>query len=548
MPMVKVRLKYLTNYEYGGPDPGISPLRPRNPALSKTVRPPDHTPFGREGEHRLLGSSSPFVIKPRWHAMRRLVIVAAASFGPHRNNSGERQMPRRLGAKRFHLAAALAAALLAGAAQAMAASTGLDQIDHIVVIYLENHSFDNLYGRFPGAEGLAKAGAAALQRDKDGKPYALLPPVIDVGLKPPSPDPRFPKDLPNGPFAIDKFVPIDQKTGDIVHRFYQEQAQIDGGKMDKFVAYSDAAALVMGNYDIGRTKLWALARRYALADNFFHGTFGGSFLNHIWLVCACAPRYPEAPPELVARLDAGGNLMKDGAVTPDGFAVNTIYSSSAPHPASIKDPRLLLAPLAGFTTIGDQLSEKGIGWAWYSGGWDDALAGHPDPLFQFHHQPFAYFKQFADGTAAKREHLQDEKAMIAAIVANRLPAVAFWKPLGDENQHPGYAELTKGDDKVAQVIEMIRRSPIWPHAAIIVTYDENGGYWDHVAPPKLDRWGPGSRVPTIILSPFARRGFVDHTLYDTTSILKFIEARYRLPQVNAGREAKVGDLTAAFKF
>jgi phospholipase C len=443
--------------------------------------------------------------------------------------------------------AALSVVSLSSAARAEGPA-GLGQIDHIIVLYLENHSFDNLYGRFPGANGLANAGDATIQRDKDGTPYATLPPVLDTGKKPPAPDPRFPTGMPDGPFEIDKYVPIDQKTGDIVHRFYQEQAQIDSGRMDKFVAYSDAGSLTMGVYDVSKTKLWALSQRYVLADNFFHAAFGGSFLNHFWLICACTPRYDGAPPDLTAKLDAAGNLIKDGAVTPEGFAVNTIYTVYAPHPAKITDKSKLLPPVESVRTIGDQLSEKGISWAWYSGGWDDALAGHPDPLFQYHHQPFAYLKQFGDGTTARAEHLKDEKEMLAGIKAGTLPAVVFWKPIGDENEHPGYADIVKGDDKVAQVIAAIQASPLWAHSAIIVTYDENGGYWDHVAPPKLDHWGPGSRVPTIVLSPFARPSFVDHTLYDTTSILKFIETRYGLSLLNPERESKIGDLTNAFRF
>jgi phospholipase C len=452
-------------------------------------------------------------------------------------------------AERVLSAAAIAAlAMLPSPAANADGPAGLGRIDHIIVLYLENHSFDNLYGRFPNANGLANAGDTTIQRDKDGKPYAILPPVLDTGKKPPAPDPRFPTGMPDGPFEIDKYVPIDQKTGDIVHRFYQEQAQIDGGRMDKFVAYSDAGSLTMGVYDVSKTKLWALSQRYVLADNFFHAAFGGSFLNHFWLICACTPRYAGAPPDLTAKLDAAGNLIKDGAVTPEGFAVNTIYTVYAPHPGKIIDKSKLLPAVEGVRTIGDQLSEKGISWAWYSGGWDDALAGHPDPLFQYHHQPFAYLKQFGDGTTARAEHLKDEREMLAAIKAGTLPTVVFWKPIGDENEHPGYADIVKGDDKVAQVIAAIQASPLWAHSAIIVTYDENGGYWDHVAPPTLDRWGPGSRVPTIILSPFARRGAIDHTLYDTTSILKFIETRYGLPLLNPERESKIGDLTNAFHF
>src|SRR5262249_56732762 len=103
-----------------------------------------------------------------------------------------------------------------------------------------------------------------------------------------------PADLSNKPFMIDQYLPANQKTGDLVHRYYQEQMQIDGGKMDKFAAYSDAAGLVMGYYDTSKTELYGYAQKYTLADNFFHAAFGGSFLNHFWRVCARPPEFPNA--------------------------------------------------------------------------------------------------------------------------------------------------------------------------------------------------------------------------------------------------------------
>src|SRR5689334_21657090 len=115
-------------------------------------------------------------------------------------------------------------------------------------------------------------------------------------------------------------------TGDSIHRYYQQQYQIDGGKMDKFVAWSDAAGLVMGYYDATDMPEGQLARQYTIADNFFHAAFGGSFLNHFWLVCACSPRFPNAPDTVVAQLDPSGGLVRDGFVTPDGYAVNTSYT------------------------------------------------------------------------------------------------------------------------------------------------------------------------------------------------------------------------------
>jgi acid phosphatase len=114
----------------------------------------------------------------------------------------------------------------------------------------------------------------------------------------------------------------------------------------------------------------------------------------------------------------------------------------------------------------------------------------------------------------------------AARVAGR--HVGFVKPDGTDNEHPGYANLYDGETHAARLIETIMHSRLWKSTAIIVTYDENGGFWDHVPPPKLDRWGDGTRVPAIVISPFASRHFVDHTTYVTTSILGFIEKRFDL--------------------
>ena len=119
--------------------------------------------------------------------------------------------------------------------------------------------------------------------------------------------------------------------------------------------------------------------------------------------------------------------------------------------------------------------------------------------------------------------------------------------VGDENEHPGYADVASGDAKAASLIDAIRKGPLWKNTAIIVTYDENGGFWDHVAPPKVDRWGPGTRVPAIVISPYAKRGFVDHTLYDTTSILKLIETRWHLAPLGE-RDGHANDMTNAFDF
>jgi len=439
--------------------------------------------------------------------------------------------------------------LAAAAGQAFGQATVAQlraRVKHIVVIYQENWSFDALYGKFPGANGFANASAASLtQVDKNGAPLTAAPaPINGKGA-----DPAFAAlDLTQAlkPFDLTKFIGPEVRTGDLVHRFYTEQLQIDGGRMDKFVTWSDNGGLVMSYFDATSMPEGKLAQEFTLCDAFFHAAFGGSFLNHIFLVAAAAPVFPNAPLSMIATPpNAAGTTVADKVVTPDGFVVNTAFSVNQPHPSSA-DPATLV-PNQTIPTIGDRLSEKKVSWAWYSGGWNDALAGKPDPLFQFHHQPFIFFASYADGTAAKREHLRDENDFLDAVAKGTMPAVSFIKPLGPDNEHPGYAALARGQMHVADLVRRIQSSPAWADTVIVITYDEHGGRWDHVAPPVVDRWGPGSRVPAIVVSPFARRGFVDHTPHDTLSILRLIEETFNVEPVNQ-RDASAGDLLSALSF
>jgi acid phosphatase len=491
---------------------------------------------------------------------------------------------------RTRLLALLSITVVAGCAVTAHQQEALDRIDNIVVIYAENHSFDNMYGLFPGANGIANATAEQkTQIDHDGKPLVHLPPVYRQG----KPDPRYPQSLPNGPFRIDAppvNARIDQIVPGPIHLFWQNQEQINGGRNNMFVAMSNVGAWVMGYYDGSQQKVWQWALEYTLADNFFMGAFGGSFLNHQWLVCACTPLFATAPASLRAQLDGEGKLKKrpdspasvltgpaevfDGQVTPDGYVVNTSeppFQPSAIPPAAGGDRDFADAskhpvPAQTARTIGDTLSAKAVTWAWYAGAWNQALADgrrapeekrtvikNPEPgspNFQSHHQPLNYYTRFAPGTAERRLHLKDGEEFFAAVRNGTLPQVAFYKPTGRLNQHPTYTDIQSGDIHIAELLEALKRSPQWSKMLVIVTYDENGGYWDHVAPPAGagwgDRWGPGSRVPTIIVSPHARRGFVDHTPYDTTSILKLITRRFGLEPL-PGVRAHVGDLTNALQ-
>jgi phospholipase C len=415
----------------------------------------------------------------------------------------------------------------------------LDKIQHVVVIYMENHSFDNLYGEFAGAEGLSDAPKDRItQVDTNGIPYVYLPAITGTTA--------FPTNLPNTYFDIDQYIPNDMLTPDVLHRYYQEQLQIDGGKMDRYAAYNTSEGLSQGYYKTALIPLLSMAQRYTLCDNFFHSAFGGSFLNHMWLIAAASPVFPNAPSSIVAQLGPDGKLIKDGQVTPDGYVVNTSYTVNNPHPASAAANTLV--PNQTLPTIGDLLTAKNVSWAWYSGGWDSALAGTPDPTFQFHHQPFAYFANYANGTKAKADHLLDEKLFITAAQKGTLPSVSFVKPLGINNEHPGYSDVALGEDHAVELINDVLNSPNGKDALIIVTYDENGGFWDHVPPPVIDtKWGPGTRIPALIIGPFAKKGYVDHTQYETASILAFIEKRWNLDPLSS-RDRNANPLENAFDF
>ncbi|WP_133648215.1 acid phosphatase [Paraburkholderia flava] len=477
----------------------------------------------------------------------------------------------------------------------------LGAVQNVVVIYAENRSFDNLYGNFPGANGLQNVAAASTrQLDRDGSVLATLPQVWN-GLTQTGVTPAITQamtaNLPNAPFAIDDpngfNAPASATTRDLYHRFYENQMQIDGGKNDRFAAFADSGGLVMGHYTMNADKLplWKIAQQYTLADNFFMGAFGGSFLNHQWLICACTPTYPNADKSpasgsissvntdgvsltLAANSPASSlsgppKFVNSGNLTPDFFAVNTMqpaYQPSGNKAASGGDANLA-DPSAATTlppqtqqNIGDLLNSAGVSWAWYGGAWGAAVqaaqngtsgviygANLTAPNFQPHHQPFNFFANLAPGSTNRSQHLLDGglagSEFIKAIDAGTLPAVSFYKPQGNLNEHAGYTDVTSGDQHIVDVITHLQNSPQWKNMVVIVTYDENGGFWDHVAPPKGDRWGPGTRIPALIVSPYAKKGFVDHTQYDTTSILRFITARYKLPAL-AGLTARDSALKA----
>jgi len=543
--------------------------------------------------------------------------------------------------RRVLILAAGASTLLATGPGLTAAQASVETkfagINHIVVIYEENHSFDNLYGGWEGVNGRANATPGQMaQVRQNGVIYSCLL-QNDVNLKsPPQPadcvDGTITSHFTNQPFNIGTYIPASAQTcpqpgvfaanglppspanlaggctRDIVHRFYQEQYQLSNGAQNRYTTGSDAAGLTQGYYDTTALPIYQYlhsdgAPHYAIADDFFQGAFGGSFLNHQWLIAAASPVWPGIPTGQHSIVDTNGfpnatyplytptTPVSDRAGTQacglattnpnvacGDFAVNTIQPAYQPFKGTPQLP-----PQTG-TTIGDELTGAGVSWAWYSGGWSnadgdvgapgwtngDGTAGctdansapnptwpHcPNKVFQFHHQPFNYFANYAPGTPG-RTHLQDEVAFNDAVAASTkdcaLNSVSFVKPVGLENEHPGYTSETRGSNHLVDLLTAINSSACRKDTMVVVTYDEFGGQWDHVAPPGQggtagphDLWGPGTRVPALVLAPRLAGDFVvDHTQYDTTSILATIERRYGLAALGT-RDAAVNDLSKVF--
>ena len=402
-----------------------------------------------------------------------------------------------------------------------------------------------------------------------------------------------------------------------VDRFANDPGNAGGPPLSKFAAWSTNPGLVLGHYDESTGGEGAIGQQFVLCDNAFHSAFGCSFFNHQWLIAARAPvwsgtaAYPP-PPSMIDKLNGGAPsdyypertasaplLLANKELTADpnltGFpysnshqslvvtltstdywAVNTVYPVQGPnggfatqsgsttnlYPPTNFEPIAGCLPVQTHDTIGDRLSAAHISWAWFSGGWKNAKNGQGDYLFQYQHQPFAYFANFAlqtapvvnSGTnsipgvdsAGSRVHLLDEDYdFYPALESGSLPTVCFVKPIGENNSHPGYSSVKNGQSWTANIMTRIMASPIWDSCVVFIMYDEHGGAWDHVQPPRIDCWGPGLRVPLIVASPFGKRGVVDHNQYETVSLLAVIEGLFNLPPLNV-RDANALPPVAAF--
>ncbi|HEU0157441.1 MAG TPA: alkaline phosphatase family protein [Stellaceae bacterium] len=467
--------------------------------------------------------------------------------------------------------------------------TGLrDKIDHIVVIFQENRSFDHYFGAYKPANGGAVANLldkegnidvrfTGLQKNAAGAPYKYLPAPYAV--------PGFAGALlDNRPFHLAPYIPAGANVlWDPQHHFFRMWAQMDNGAMDRFVALalagkhelmgegpptdpvrqmfaqSTPSGAVVGFYD--RSDLpdyHHLADEYVLLDHFFQAMSGGSTGNALYLVAARSAVRMNPPPKRVGSLDPP---IFDKPYDKTGVMINDLPPVNGPTEVFMGPFDLSPPPdEQTYPNIGDRLNAAGLDWAWYNEGWnavkpwalktafgpgDGSIVVDSPWMYLSHHNPFQYYPSwFAN---VKAGHIRDAEDFFEDLKAGKLPRVSFIKATGGHDEHPANSAPRWGEAWVVRLLKALGASRHWSRSAAIVTYDEGGGLWDHVAPPHPDAYGCGTRVPAMLIGPWSRRGYIDHHIADTTSVLALIEARFGLAPLQQ-RDAQAYNLTAGLDF
>jgi phospholipase C len=287
-------------------------------------------------------------------------------------------------------------------------------------------------------------------------------------------------------------VPLD--AGVTAARNAFESGNMDGFAQPGPFNYYDGSDL---------KSYWELAQHYTLMDDFFSSAMGGSLENHLYLV-------------------AGQSATVQQRQNPNGYQLPTIF---------------------------DRLDSAKVSWKYYVGAFDPKLTHQrltPDASFipQVVRVPMLGWPSFAD--PARQAHFADRNSLYPDLsVPNNVAAVNYIVPGGDSERPP--AAVSTGQDRTAGMVDAIMRSPVWSSSAILLTWSDWGGFYDHVAPPQVDGDGYGFRVPMMVISPYARAGFVDHTTGDFASVLKFIERLHGLAPLTT-RDEQASDLLSAFDF
>jgi phospholipase C len=467
-------------------------------------------------------------------------------------------------------------------------------IKHVVVIFGENISFDHYFGTYPNAA------------NTDGTPFTAAKNTPKVnGLTP-----QLLKNNPNA-YNPSRLSPSQALTCDQNHSYGPEQQAMDGGKMDKFVENTETdkctgqpvlfgqPGLVMDYYDGNTvTGMWNYAQHYALSDNSYDTTFG--------------PSTPGAL-NLISGQTYGGQAVNSVTLqptvdthvvsSPNASGVGTVTSDTDPAYDDCSDNNHTstgnLLAMQG-TNIGDLLNKQHVTWGWFQGGFRPTgsangyavcgsthtnVAGNASVDYSPHHEPFQYYKSTANpkhlppssvaaiGQTDQANHQYDLTDFDASLQAGDMPAVSFLKAPEAQDAHAGYSDPLDEQQFVVSEINKIQHSKDWASTAIVLAYDDSDGWYDHASPAivngsndgsqdaavctaakttlgtQADRCGYGPRLPLLVVSPFSKTNFVDHTRTDQTSILQLIEDNWSTGRIGGSSfDSRAGGLWNMLSF
>lgn len=502
--------------------------------------------------------------------------------------------------------ATMALAAIAGAAVAIPQSASAADnstktttpIKHVVVMYDENVSFDHYFGTYPTAantDGTPFTAAA-------GTPAANT--LTSSGTLTTNPNAYKPTRL----------TPTQALTCDQNHGYAPEQKAVDGGAMDKFVENTSvdtctglygAPGLTMDYFDGNTvTGLWNYAQNYAMSDNSWDAGFGPSTPGALNLVSGQTHGGTGVDSVTGATVATSSSV-----VAKDASGLGTVIGD--PDPAyddcSDKDHTSTsnLVKMSG-TNIGDLLNKRGVTWGWFQGGFAPTTAyagagtyakcdattqnvgGAAAVDYSPHHNPFAYYASTSNphhlapssesmvGYSDQANHEYDLTEFDKSLAANRMPAVSFLKAPEAQDGHASYSDPIDEQKFLTSKINEIEQSPEWSSTAIVISYDDSDGWYDHVAPTiingstdssndstvcttaaatvgvaggYLDRCGPSQRLPYVVVSPFAKQNTIDHTATDQASTTKFIEDNWSTGRIgDSSNDATAGSITGMFDF
>jgi phospholipase C len=369
-------------------------------------------------------------------------------------------------------------------------------IKHVVFVIKENRTFDHLFGRFPGANGV-RAGL------DEGRERPLTP-------------------------------ALERLPEDIVHCYECALKAWNGGKMDGFATVSEPAdRYAYTQYrpeDI--PNLWYWAERYVLGDNFFASAHGPSFPNHLYTIAATsggAHDNPNQDQELLRERHQQTGLFKPWGCDSIPEAYVTITDSEGREKN--------VPPCFDFLTEGDLLTDAGIPWAYYAA-----------TQYQSGYLWSAYdaVRHIREDPEVWAEHIFPVDSFEEHAREGRLPPVTWVTPRFELSDHPEYS-MCHGENWTTRVINAVMEGPEWQDTAIFLTWDDYGGFYDHVPPPQVDGFGFGIRVPLLIISPYAKRGYVTHEPGEFSSVLRFIEDNWGLGRLT-DRDREATPLLSAFDF